>query len=205
MAALFTASPALHADEQDRVNRAASIVEHFRMMPERGIPRRVLRDAKGIAILTVVKGGFVWSGRVGEGVVLSRTKGGWSGPAFIRAGGAGFGAQVGGNITEFVVVLNTRDAVNAFTHPGNVEIGGSLSAAAGPVGRTGEAGFMPKAAVYTYSQSQGLFVGASLEGTAIVNDDKANARYYHGPVGPRAILSGQVAPPAGTARLRSLL
>ena len=208
--ALFTAgllafAPQLTATEQDKVNRAADIIEHFKTMPEKGIPRRVLRDAKGVAILTVFKGGFIWSGRTGEGVVMARTKNGWSGPSFIRTGGAGFGAQVGGNVTEFVIVLNTAEAVSAFSHAGNLEIGGSLSAVAGPVGRTAETGVLPRAAVYTYSQSQGLFVGVSLEGTALMTNREANERYYRGPVSPNAILTGQVMPPRGANRLRGVL
>ncbi|MEO6788408.1 MAG: lipid-binding SYLF domain-containing protein [Chthoniobacteraceae bacterium] len=198
---LLAVTPPLAASEQDRVNRAADIVEHFRAMPDKGIPRRVLRDAKGVAIITVLKGGFIWSGRIGEGVVLARTGSGWSGPSFIRTGGAGFGLQIGGKVTEFVIVLNTREAVNAFAHGGNVELSGALSAVAGPVGRTAESGVLPKAAVYTYSQSQGLFAGVSLEGTVLVTNDVANARYYGGPVRPQTILAGLVMPPSGAGRL----
>jgi lipid-binding SYLF domain-containing protein len=200
---LLAATPQMvTANEQDRVDRAADIMEHFKTMPEKGIPRRVLREAKGVAVLTVVKGGFFVSGRMGEGVVMARTKDGWSGPSFIRTGGAGIGPQIGGNVTEFVLILNTTDAVKAFAHAGNVELSGALSAVAGPVGRTAEAGVMPKAPVYTYSQSQGLFIGASLEGTMFVTNDKANAHYYGGPVSPHAILFGHATPPRGAMRLR---
>src|SRR5207237_1218911 len=124
---------------------------------------------------------------------------------FIRTGGPGFGAQIGGSVTEFVIVLNTPEAVKAFSRSGNVELSGSLSAAAGPIGRTAETGMLPKAAVYTYSRSQGLCLGASLEGTALMTNDKANERYYQKPVSPHEILTGQVTPPRGTARLRQLL
>lgn len=201
-AALLSVAPQLTANEQDQVGQATSIIERFRAMPEKGIPNRVRRDAKGVAILTSVKGGFIWSGRAGEGVVLARTKNGWSGPAFIRTGGAGFGPQIGGNITKFVIVLNTPDAVQAFSRSGNMEFSRSLSAAAGPIGPTGETGVLPKAAVYTYSHSQGLLLGASLEGTALMTNEKANERYYHKSVTPHEILTGQVTPPRGTARLR---
>jgi len=64
-----------------------------------------------------------------------------------------------------VIILNTEAAVDAFARGGNLEFGGALSVAAGPVGRTVEVGVLPVAAVYTYSRSQGLFAGASLEGT----------------------------------------
>jgi lipid-binding SYLF domain-containing protein len=204
-AAFAFAAPTLMATEQDKVDQATTIIHRFTTMAEKQIPRRVLRDAKGIAIVTVVKGGFIWSGRIGEGVVLARTAGGWSGPAFIRTGGAGFGAQIGGKVTEFVFVLNTPEAVKAFSHGGNVEIGGALSATAGPVGRSAEADVLPTAAIYTYSRSQGLFAGASIEGTVILTDESANARYYQHSVTPNAILSGRVAPPKGASQLaRSL-
>src|SRR4029453_12214467 len=126
-------------------------------MPEGGIPEKVLRDAKGLAILTVLKAGFMFSGQGGWGVVVGRTGKSWGGPSPIATGGAGFGFQVGAEVTEFVLVLNTPEAVEAFAHGGNVSIGGTLSVAAGPVGRTAGANVMPVAAVYTYSRSQGLF------------------------------------------------
>jgi len=205
VAGILAIAPQVTATEQDKVNQAANVVERFRALPEKGIPRRVLRDAKGVAILTVVKGGFIWSGRAGEGVVVARTKNGWSGPSFMTTGGAGFGAQVGGNVTEFVIVLNTWDAVKAFSRGGNVELSGALSAVAGPLGRTAETGVLPKAAVYTYSRSQGLFIGASLEGTVLVTNQNANERYYQRPVSTQAILTAQVTPPRGAARLRNVL
>lgn len=64
-------------------------------------------------------------------------------------------------VTEFVIVLNSQAAVNAFARGGNVQFGGALSVAAGPVGRTAEAGVLPVAAVYTYSRSKGLFAGVA--------------------------------------------
>jgi SH3 domain-containing YSC84-like protein 1 len=202
---LLATSQQLLATEQGRVDQAAAIVQRFRALPEKQIPHRVLRDAKGVAILTVVKGGFIFSGRAGEGVLLARTKSGWSGPSFVRTGGAGYGLQIGGNVTEFVLVLNTPAAVSAFSKGGNVQLGGQLSAAAGPMGRTAEAGVMPKAAVYTYSRSQGLFAGVSLEGTVIAADNKANERYYGKRATAQEILSGQAQPPRGAATLRRAL
>lgn len=195
----------LQATEQDQVNQAARIMERFRSLPEKGIPRHILRDAQGFAILTIVKGGFVFSGKIGEGVVVARTREGWSGPSFIRTGGAGFGAQIGGQVTELVLVLNTPEAVRSFMHGGNVQLGGELSVAAGPVGRTANAGIMPVAAVYAYSRSQGLFAGASLEGTVLITNKDANAHYYGRPVTARAILTHSVAPPMGAAILRRTL
>jgi len=193
------------AGMQDEVNKATAIVERFREIPEHSIPDSVLRDAKGLAILTVLKAGFMFSGQGGWGVVIARTPHGWSGPSAIGTGGAGFGFQVGAEVTEFVLVLNTPEAVAAFAHGANVSFGGALSAAAGPVGRTAAAGVMPVAAVYTYSRSQGLFAGVSIEGTVIAARNDANHKYYGRAVTPKQILAGTVKPPPGAAKLRRAL
>jgi len=197
----MTAATSPAASDQERVEQAASIIQRFRALPENSIPAAVLNEARGLAILTVVKAGFIWSGKFGEGVVVSRVGKGWSGPAFIRTAGAGFGAQIGGQVTEFVLVLNTPEAVKAFSTGTNVQLGGALSVAAGPVGRSAEAGVTTRAAVYSYSISQGLFAGVSLEGTVIEMNNKANTRYYGQPVTPRMILNGSVPPPAGASVL----
>jgi lipid-binding SYLF domain-containing protein len=204
---LALAVPAVARAEgmQDEVDQAAAIIERFREMPEQGIPEAVLRDAKGLAILTVLKAGFIFSGQGGWGVVVARTKSGWSGPSAIATGGAGFGLQIGAQVTEFVIVLNTPAAVDAFARGANVSLGADLSVAAGPVGRSAAAGVMPLAAVYTYSRSQGLFAGVSLEGTVIAARDDENRSYYGRAVTPHAILSGSVKPPAGAAALHAAL
>jgi len=190
---------------QDDVNQAVTVLERFQDLPEKAIPRQVLGDARGLAILTVLKAGFILSGRGGSGVVVARTSSGWSGPSGIATGGAGFGFQIGAEVTEFVIVLNTDEAVQAFAKGGNVVLGADVSAAAGPLGRTAEAGVMPVAAVYTYSRSQGLFAGVSLEGSVIVTRDEANTEYYGRPVTPDRILAGAVKVPKGAGRLERIL
>jgi lipid-binding SYLF domain-containing protein len=187
--------------EQEIVDRSAEIMRGFRAMPEKAIPRRVLDDARGLAIMSVLKVGFGLSGQGGQGVVVARTGHGWSGPSFIGTGGAGWGLQIGAQITEFVFVLNTDAAVRSFSRGGNVTIGGDVSATAGPVGRDLQAGVTPSAAIYTYSRSQGLFAGISLQGAVIATQKTANARYYRHAVSARQILSGHVSPPAGTSVL----
>jgi len=174
-------------------------------MPESSIPAGVLRNARGLAIMQVLKVGFVFSGKGGDGVVVARTGRGWSGPSFIGTGGAGWGLQIGGEVTEFVFVLNTPAAVRAFSHDGNVTLGADVSAAAGPVGRDLQAGVLPMAAVYTYSHSKGLFAGASLEGAVIATRKDANARFYGHPTSSGEILNGRVSPPRGAAPLRAAL
>ncbi|MEY2563418.1 MAG: YSC84-like protein 1 [Verrucomicrobiota bacterium] len=193
------------ATEQEVVNQSGRILREFRRMPEKAIPARVLRNAKGLAIITVVKVGFGISGKGGQGVVLARTGNGWSGPSFIGTGGAGWGPQIGVEITDFVFVLNTSEAVRAFSHDGNITVGADASAAAGPVGRDAHAAVTPTAAIYTYSRSKGLFAGASLEGAVIATQKTGNARYYGRSVRARDILSGRVSPPAKAGGLRAAL
>src|SRR5215468_1603317 len=177
---------------EDNVGQAVAILEHFREIPEQAIPEAVMADAKGLAILTVLKAGFLFSGQGGLGLVVARTTTGWirvgrgkygrgegwSAPSAIATGGAGFGFQVGAEVTEYVIVLNTDEAVKAFARGGNVTLGGDLSVAAGPVGRTASVAVTPVAAIYSYSRSKGLFAGFSVTGTVIVTRDGANEEYY---------------------------
>jgi lipid-binding SYLF domain-containing protein len=193
------------ATEQGTVDHCTAIIRDFRQMPERGIPRDVLRHSKGLAIMTVVKAGFIFSGKGGQGVVIARTGHGWSGPSFIATGGAGWGLQIGAQVTDFVIVLNNDRAVQAFARGGNVTIGADLSAAAGPVGRTAAGAIAPTAAVYTYSKSKGLFAGVSLEGAVIGTQRQSNFRYYARLVRADEILAGLETPPPGAAVLRRAL
>ncbi|HEX4638204.1 MAG TPA: YSC84-related protein [Chthoniobacterales bacterium] len=196
---------ASNATEQDVVDRSARTIREFRHMPERGIPPRILRRARGLAIISVVKAGFIFSGKAGEGVVVARTGHGWSGPSFIDTGGAGWGPQIGAEVTDFVIVLNSERAVRAFSKGGNITLGADASVAAGPIGRAAEADVTPRAAIYTYSKSKGLFIGASLEGAVIGTRKGANEHYYGRPVTADEILHGRVRPPAGAANLRAAL
>lgn len=194
-----------HALMQEDVDQAVSIMERFLEIPENAIPPAVMRDAKGVAILTMTKLGFLVSGRGGTGIVVARTENGWSGPSAIGTGGIGVGFQAGVQVSEYVIILNTQEAVNAFMKGTNFTLGANLSAAVGPAGRSAEAGVAPQAAVYTYSRSQGIFAGVSLEGTVIATRYAINEEYYGMPVYPADILSGKIAPPAGTKKLLQLL
>lgn len=202
---IFSLATAGAATEQEIVNQSATILRDFRRMPEKGIPARVLRRARGLAILSVVKVGFGVSGKGGQGVVVARTGRGWSGPSFVGTGGAGWGPQIGAQITDFVFVLNSNAAVRAFSRDGNVTLGVDASAAAGPVGRNAQASVTPTAAIYTYSRSKGLFAGASIEGAVIATQKTANTRYYGRPVRANDILTGRVAAPARARNLRAAL
>jgi SH3 domain-containing YSC84-like protein 1 len=204
---LFTACATTSSRErmQEDVDQAAAIIERFEAIPESAIPPAVMRAARGLAILTVTKAGFIGSVRGGTGVVVARTEKGWSGPSAIGTGGLGVGFQAGAEVAELVIVLNTSEAVEAFAKGGNVTLGGALGVAAGPVGRTAEAGVALGAAMYTYSRSQGLFAGISIEGTVIGTRDRINAAYYGESVDPREILSGRVPPPASAEKLLAVL
>ncbi|KAI8055004.1 hypothetical protein BDF22DRAFT_674811 [Syncephalis plumigaleata] len=177
--------------------------------PDSVIPPNILARAQGLAILTVVKAGFLFSGRAGSGIVVARLpdNGGWSAPSCIATGGMGFGGQIGAEVTDFVIVLNSQDAVKAFSHGGNVTLGGNLSVAAGPVGRNAEAAATVGnlAAIFSYSKTKGLFAGISLEGSAIIERKDANAKFYGRPVSAKELLSGAVDPPSAADALYAAL
>lgn len=202
---LCTLASAQAYTEQEVVDQSVTILRDFRHMPEKQIPHKILSNARGLAIIRVLKVGFGVSGKGGEGVVVARTGHGWSGPSFIGLGGAGIGWQIGAQLTDFVFVLNTDAAVRAFSREGNIKIGADVSAAAGPVGRDVQADVTPTAAVYTYSRSKGLFAGVSLEGAIIGAQKTANDRYYGHAVTARQIVNGKVAPPAGASGLMAIL
>lgn len=203
------AAPAVRAEDDDtdlqtQVDQAQTILNGFRKIPEQAIPDAVLRNAKGLAFLTVFRAGFIFSGSGGKGVVVAKNDDGtWTGPSFIGTGGAGFGFQIGAQVSEFVMVLNTPEAVHAFAKGGNVSVGAQVSAAAGPVGRSMGAEVMPQAAIYTYSRAQGLFGGVSLDGTVIATRKEANKAYYGKAVSSDAILTGKVPAPTGADKLRA--
>ncbi|KAJ2455474.1 hypothetical protein EV183_000806 [Coemansia sp. RSA 2336] len=182
--------------------RGARIIESFMkpgsVGPDKLIPPSVLEKARGIAFLSVIKGGFVWSGRIGSGLVVARLpNGNWSAPSAICIGGAGVGGQIGGELTDFVMILTTPDAVKAFSHGGNLTLGANVGVAAGPYGRNAEASGAIRnlAPVVSYSRSKGLFIGVSLEGTVIIERKDANKEAYNRPVRPEELLSGSVPPP----------
>jgi len=164
------------------------------------IPAGILDKAQGLAIYTVLKAGFLFSGRAGGGLVVARLPdGSWSAPSAIATAGAGAGGQIGAELTDFVIVLNTKEAVKTFSHAGNITLGGNMSVAAGPIGRNAEAGgsasFKHIAPIYSYSKTRGLFAGVSLEGSVIVTRQDANAKFYGGKVTTKELLNGTIPPP----------
>ncbi|WFD38451.1 uncharacterized protein MJAP1_001404 [Malassezia japonica] len=190
-------------------NRAAKILKNFLADPSHpdtimsSIPKRVLMRAKGLAIFTVVKAGMGWSGKAGSGVVTARLPdGSWSAPTCIVTGGVGLGWQIGADLTEFVIVMNTEEAVRSFGLAGNLTFGGNMSAAAGPIGR-GSSGMVSvghMAPMFSYSRSKGLYAGISLEGTVLMERKDANREFYGQPIPAMDLLLGKVpAPEAASA------
>ncbi|KAF5870420.1 putative sh3 domain-containing protein [Botrytis fragariae] len=170
--------------------------------PDKIIPPHVLAQAKGLAIVTVLKAGFIGSGRYGNGVVIARlSDGSWSAPSAIGIGGGGVGGQIGFELTDFVFILNDAAAVRTFSQAGSLTLGGNVSIAAGPIGRNAEAAGAASmkgvAGVFSYSKTKGLFAGVSLEGSAIIERRDANEKLYGRRFTAAELLGGAVrAPPA---------
>ncbi|KAJ2742543.1 hypothetical protein GGI20_004406 [Coemansia sp. BCRC 34301] len=182
--------------------KAAKILNSFvtpgGLGTDKYIPSSILERAKGVAFLTVLKAGFIWSGRVGFGLVVARLPDGrWSAPSAIGTAGAGVGGQIGAEVTDFVMVLTSDSAVKAFTHGGNLTLGTNVTVAAGPFGRSAEAAgaVINLAPVLSYSKSKGLFAGVSLEGSVIAERKDENAKFYGRPIRAQELLSGVISPP----------
>ncbi|KAJ8507369.1 hypothetical protein ONZ45_g10254 [Pleurotus djamor] len=165
------------------------------------IPRHILENAKGFAIFTIFKAGFLFSARAGSGVVIAKLSDGtWSAPSAIGTAGLGVGGQAGAEMTDFLVVLNSQSAIASFMAAGSLTLGGNMSIALGPLGRNGEASGSVNtkgklAAMVSYSKSRGLFGGVSLEGSVIVERQDANAIAYGSSVTAKQLLSGSIDPP----------
>ena len=134
----------------------------------------------------------------GQGVVTCRTGHGWSAPVFIRMAGGSFGFQIGGQSTDLVLVaVNDRGFQDLLKN--KFKIGGDASAAAGPVGRSGQAAtdWKMNAELLSYSRNKGLFAGIDLDGTSVSQNEEDTDIYYGTPHHFETILKGDVAVPAG--------
>lgn len=158
----------------------------------------------------MIKAGFLGSARYGNGIVVARLSDGtWSAPSAIGTGGAGFGGQIGFELTDFVFILNDAAAVRTFSQAGSLTLGGNVSIAAGPVGRNAEAAgaasLKSVAGIFSYSKTKGLFAGVSLEGSAIIERRDANEKLYGQRFTARQLLEGAVRPPPAAQPLMSVL
>lgn len=208
---------ALCADEQPAAEckKCGKILSSFispgqAFGPDKVIPPSILSNAKGLAVITILKAGFLGSGRIGSGVVVARRPdGSWSAPSAIALGGAGFGGQIGFELADFVFVLNDANAVKTFAQAGSLTLGGNVSLAAGPVGRNAEAAgaasLKSVAGIFSYSKTRGLFAGVSLEGSAIIERRDANEQLYGTRYTAQQILSGSVKPPPEAHSLMAVL
>ena len=193
------------------IKKAVHNLDGFLGMPDAGVVRRLLDRAHGVALLTIVKAGFLGCFQGGGGLVLSKdqTSGQWSAPCAVGCMGASVGAQLGGELSTVMLILNTADALTAFTGAANFTLGANVSVAVGPLGRTlegaGVTGAHTAAAVYAYSISRGAFAGIGLDGTCVFTRDRLNHTFYGHPASAKQLLSGRIAPPrAAEALYRSL-
>jgi len=181
---LMLLAPPAHAqsDQADRIREARTVFDEIMKAPDRAVPSSVLEKAEAIAIFpSTIKGGFIVAGHRGRGVlsVRDRQSGAWSPPAFLTLTGASFGAQIGGQAVDVVlVIMNRRGLENLLRN--QFKIGGDASVAVGPVGRTAEAAtdVQLRAEILSYSRSRGLFAGVSLNGSSIREDRDSNEEFY---------------------------
>ncbi|CAM9561141.1 unnamed protein product, partial [Discosporangium mesarthrocarpum] len=170
------------------------------------IPRDLILDARGLAFITFIKAGVFFTGRFGTGLVVSRrSDGSWSAPSAIGSVGVGWGFQLGGGLTDVVIVLNTVGAVEAFSGKGQVSLGTELGISVGPLGRTASsdvrAGDGGVTAAFSYAHSKGIFIGVSLEAATVFTRNHANRDFYGGPVTARDLLLGDHPPPRAAGPL----
>ena len=195
--ALLLPTMAAHAEDPPlvRATNAVRVLSDIMQAPDKAIPQNLLRDARAIAVIPdVLKVGFVFGGRRGEGLISIKSPDGtWSNPSFITLTGGSVGFQAGVSSTDVVLVFRTQRGVDSIVR-GKFTVGVDASAAAGPVGRTATADTdsQLKAEIYSYSRSRGLFAGVALNGAALRIDYDANASVYGAGITPRRIFEGGV-------------
>src|SRR5205085_204436 len=167
-------------DAARHASEAAKTFTEIMNVKDKAIPKELLDTAEAIAVFPgVIKAAFVVGGRGGQGVISRRVKGGWSAPAFFNLGGASFGAQIGAEKTDYVLLIMNDAGLNGLLKD-KFEIGGEVSVAAGPVGRTAAASTNVRldAGILSYSRSRGLFAGIALKGGTITPDNDLNEAIY---------------------------
>jgi lipid-binding SYLF domain-containing protein len=186
-------------DLQARIDAAKTVVNQVMAAQDRSIPLNILEQATCVAVVPgLKKGAFVFGGQYGQGVVTCRTGHGWSAPVFIRMAGGSFGFQIGGQSTDLVLVaVNDKGFQDLLKS--KFKIGGDASAAAGPVGRSGQAAtdWKLNAELLSYSRNKGLFAGIDLDGTSVSQNKEDTELYFGAPHSFESILKGQVGVPSG--------
>lgn len=197
--------------EQDRVKEAGVVMKEILDIPD-NIPKDILDKAECVIVLPSVKKFAIGiGGSYGRGVMTCRTgqhyTGKWSAPAMFALEGGNIGFQLGGTMTDFVLlVMNPRGADSLMKS--KVRLGADAAAAAGPKGRSAEGAtdVVMRAEILSYSRARGLFAGVSLEGSSLRSDGGANENLYGRKLDARQIIrEGKIAPPAAASDLITLL
>jgi len=213
LAPLFAevASAADETKDDDRLRNSGTVLKEILDVPD-NIPQDLLDKADCVVVFpSVLKAAFIVGGSYGRGAMTCRQgddfKGPWGAPTMMALEGGSFGFQIGGQATDFVLlVMNERGARGILAS--KVKLGGDASVAAGPVGRDASADTDAtlRAEILSYSRARGLFAGVSLEGSTIRPDNGDNTRLYGRKVPAREIvLSGKIAVPPAARQLISTL
>ena len=206
---LLLSSQSFSQTEEDaRLASAGAVLNAFTSDPATAIPPQILQYAQGIAIIpSVVRVGFIFGGHHGNGVMAVRTEDGeWSNPSFIKLSGGSFGAQIGAESADLILVFGNELSVRNISE-GKFTVGGDASATAGPVGRnstiTRDMTFETE--LYTYVQSRGLFAGATIEGAKLGVDHAANQEFYSPDEEAQPLAATSFATPASARRFLTTL
>jgi lipid-binding SYLF domain-containing protein len=210
---LLTPLLARAADEDAdtaRITASGDVLKELLDSPS-GISHDLLNKAYCVIVLpSVKKGGFILAAQYGRGVMTCRSgdsfDGAWSAPIMMQSSGGSVGFQIGGQATDFVILVMNDQGARAVMN-GKAKLGSDASVAAGPVGRTAEASTNASmnAEMLSYSRSQGVFAGISLSGTSLGPDANSNAKIYGKPVTGRQIFEGGVQAPAAADKLLGTL
>ena len=182
----------------ERVQTASTILSQIMEAPDSKIPDSIMSGAKCIAIVpSMLKISFIFGANYGKGIATCRTASGWSAPTFFRVEGGSFGFQAGGQASDLVLIIRTDDGMQHLLQS-KFKLGADASAAAGPVGRDAQAAtdLTMRAQILTYSRSRGLFLGVSLAGAVVRQDDGDTQAFYGKDWTFYSLLNGEVpAPP----------
>lgn len=186
-------------DAVERLQSSTKVMHQIVNVPEKGIPDKVLSGAKCIAVVpNLLKGGFILAAKHGRGVSTCRLpKGDWSAPAFFTISGGSWGAQIGVESVDLVLMVMTDEGMRHLLSD-KFQIGGSVSAAVGPLGRNAAADtdWKVDTQILTYSRAKGLFAGIDLGGSWVERDKDTTVALYGKDLTSRAILEGEVPVPA---------
>src|SRR5271169_814990 len=183
--------------ELDRIQSATTILSQIMEAPDKAIPDSIMSGAKCIAIVpSMLKVSFIFGANYGKGVATCRTGNGWSSPAFFSMEGGSFGFQAGGQANDLVLIIRTDEGMQHLLQS-KFKLGADASAAAGPVGRDTQAAtdLTMRAQILTYSRSRGLFLGVSLDGTVVRQNDNDVRAFYGKDWTFYSLLNGEVPPP----------